>query len=84
MEYIIMQAGSMSNTIYSKEHKDLVTKLRNARKESGLTQIEVAKLLGRSQSYVSKMEKGQRRINVTQLKEFAKIYGRKIDYFIND
>ena len=74
----------MSNTIYSKEHKDLVTKLRNARKESGLNQIEVAKLLGRSQSYVSKMEKGQRRINVTQLKEFAKIYGRKIDYFIND
>ncbi len=72
----------MVKAIYSKEHRSLVEKLRKARKEKGLDQRDVAKLLGVSQSYVSKIESGQRRIDIVQLKAFARIYKKDIDYFI--
>jgi transcriptional regulator with XRE-family HTH domain len=72
----------MAKTIYSKEHRILIERLKKARKEAGLNQVEVAKLLGVSQSYVSKIESGQRRIDIVQLKAFARIYRKKIDYFI--
>jgi transcriptional regulator with XRE-family HTH domain len=72
----------MVKVIYSKEHRSLVERLKKARKEIGLDQSEVAKLLGVSQSYVSKLESGQRRIDIVQLKTFARIYGKNIDYFI--
>jgi transcriptional regulator with XRE-family HTH domain len=72
----------MVKAIYSKEHRSLVEKLKKARKENSLDQTEVAKLLGVSQSYVSKIESGQRRIDIVQLKAFARIYKRDIDYFI--
>ena len=74
--------GAMVKAIYSKEHRSLVERLRTARKERGLDQEEVAKLLGVTQSYISKMESGQRRIDIVQLKTFARIYKKKIDYFI--
>jgi transcriptional regulator with XRE-family HTH domain len=72
----------MSKAIYSKDHKYVVEQLKRARKEAGLEQSEVAKALGRTQSYVSKVESGQRRIDVVTLKEFAKIYKKDISFFI--
>ena len=72
----------MDKTIYSEGHKTLVNKLIKARKEKGLRQGDVAKLLGRTQSYVSKIEAGQRRVDIIQLKEFAKIYKKSLDFFV--
>jgi transcriptional regulator with XRE-family HTH domain len=72
----------MAKTIYSKEHRNLVERLKTARKEKGLDQLAVAEILGVSQSYVSKMESGQRRIDIVQLKKLARIYKKDIDYFI--
>ena len=72
----------MVKTIYSKEHRTLVERLKKARKESGLDQKDVAKVLGVSQSHISKMESGQRRIDIVQLKRFAKVYRKQINYFL--
>ena len=72
----------MPETIYSKEHRILVERLKRARKAAGLDQIEAAKLLKVSQSWISRMESGQRRIDIVQLKAFARIYKKNIDYFI--
>ena len=69
-------------TIYSAEHKKIVEKLKKARKDACLDQKEAAKLLHRTQSYVSKAESGQRRLDVVQLKAFCKIYGKQIGYFL--
>lgn len=72
----------MGKTIYSKGHKALVAKLIKARKEAKLRQEDAAELLGRTQSYISKIEAGQRRIDLIQLQEFAKIYKKPLDFFI--
>lgn len=72
----------MSKAIYSKDHKYIIEQLKKARKEAGLEQVEVAKLLGRTQSHISKVEAGQRRIDIVALKEFAKIYKKDINFFL--
>tara|TARA_Y100000310_G_C20684535_1_gene818118 strand:- start:3401 stop:3622 length:222 start_codon:yes stop_codon:yes gene_type:complete len=72
----------MPRNIYEKEHMKIVERLKKARLDAGLDQVEVAKKLGRTQSYVSKIESGQRRFDVLQLKEFAKIYRKKLDFFV--
>ena len=72
----------MNKTIYSKDHKFLVKQLKKARIEADLDQERVAELLGKTQSFISKIEAGQRRIDVVQLKEFAKTYKKSLDYFI--
>jgi transcriptional regulator with XRE-family HTH domain len=66
---------------HSQDYRDFLTRLRKARKEAGLTQCEVARRLRRAQSYVSKCESGERRVDVTELLEFAKLYGKGLDYF---
>ncbi|MFC1711197.1 helix-turn-helix domain-containing protein [Patescibacteria group bacterium] len=73
----------MKKTIYSKEHQLLSRKLQQARLECGLKQAEVAKKMDKTQSYISKIESGQRKIDVTQLKYFAKIYKKNLNFFIN-
>lgn len=72
----------MGKTIYSKGHRALIARIVKARKEAGLRQEDVAKLLRRTQSYISKIEAGQRRVDLIQLKEFAEIYKKNIDFFI--
>jgi transcriptional regulator with XRE-family HTH domain len=80
--WTVESLGIMPKTIYSKEHRSLVERLRKAREEADLDQNAVARLLKVSQSYVSKMESGQRRIDIVQLKRFARVYKKKIDYFL--
>jgi transcriptional regulator with XRE-family HTH domain len=72
----------MDKTIFTKAHKELVGRLIKARKISKLNQAEVAKKLGRTQSYISKIEAGQRRIDVIQLNELAAVYKKKLHDFI--
>jgi len=72
----------MSESIYSKDHKDLIERLKKARREAGIDQVDVAKKLGKSQSYLSKIESGQRKIDVIQLQKFAKFYNKDINYFL--
>lgn len=73
---------NMSKTIFSKEHKLLIQKLKEARLEAGLEQEEVAKALGKTQSHISKIEAGQRRVDIIQLKEFAKAYKKELTFFL--
>jgi len=83
VEYIIDNIKKMKDkTIFTKEHKLLIKKLKKARMEAALNQNKVAKLLNKTQSYVSKVESGQRRVDIIQLKEFTKIYNKNINYFL--
>ncbi|KKT55328.1 MAG: DNA-binding helix-turn-helix protein [Parcubacteria group bacterium GW2011_GWC2_44_22] len=81
MEYYHIYTN-MTKAIYSEDHIYIVEQLKKARQEARLDQVEVAKLLGKTQSHVSKVEAGQRRIDVVALKELAKIYKKSIDFFL--
>ena len=66
-------------TIYSKEYKAVLRKLKKARKKSGLTQVEIAKRLGKPQSFVSKIENGERRLDIIELKHIARLYKTSVN-----
>lgn len=73
----------MSSTIYLEEYKKLIKKLKKARLEAKLTQIQVANKLKEPQSYISKVEAGDQRVDIIELKRFAELYKKQINYFIN-
>ncbi len=72
----------MPKSIYTKEHRKIIEGLKKTRQEAGLKQTEVAKKLGKPQSYISKIERGERRVDITELKQLAKIYKKDINFFI--
>jgi transcriptional regulator with XRE-family HTH domain len=72
----------MKKSIHTKEYAVFVERLRKAREEAGLTQVEVAKKLKRPQSHISNVESGQQRVDVVELQRFAKMYGKDINYFL--
>lgn len=72
--------GSPHSLKYRKFRRRLV----NARKEADLTQAQVAEILGQHQSYVSKSESGERRVDAVELAEFAKIYRKSLGFFVGE
>lgn len=65
----------------SADYVRFARRLREAREEAGLSQAQAARRLGRGQSYVSKSESGERRVDVIELKAFAKLYGVPLSFF---
>ncbi|MDP2704577.1 MAG: helix-turn-helix transcriptional regulator [bacterium] len=72
----------MSKSIYSKDYKEIINRLKQARIDAGLSQKAVADKLGKPQSYLSKIESGERRLDVAELKKIAKIYNKLPSYFL--
>lgn len=72
----------MEKSIYSKDYKLLLDLLRAAREKSGFTQIDVASKLGASQSFVSKCERGERRLDVVELRSWCVALGIPFHVFL--
>jgi transcriptional regulator with XRE-family HTH domain len=72
----------MAKSVHSKEYRLLLTRLRRVRLESGLTQVQVAKLLRKPQSFLSKCEAGERRLDVLELQKLARIYKKPLSFFL--
>ncbi|HBS04439.1 MAG TPA: XRE family transcriptional regulator [Leptospiraceae bacterium] len=70
------------NPLHDPEYRVFLQKLKQAREESGLTQVQVAQRLERHQSYVAKCEQGERRVDVIELKRFAELYDRSVEWFL--
>jgi len=58
--------------------------LRALRKKRGLTQVELAQKLGRPQSFVSKYESGERRLDILELQDICKACEVLIEKFISE
>ena len=69
------------NRSYQKAYKNFLARLTQARKQAGLTQVEVATRLGKPHSLVSKCELGERRVDFVELQQFAMIYGKELTFF---
>ena len=57
-------------SVYSAEYQLVIKILRDARIEKGITQVKLAEALGRPQSFIAKVENGERKLDVV---EFALI-----------
>lgn len=72
----------MEKSIYSCEYKLFLEMLRAARQQVGLTQEDVASRLGATQSFVSKCERGERRLDVVELREWCQAIGIDLERFV--
>ncbi|SHG85581.1 Helix-turn-helix [Thermosyntropha lipolytica DSM 11003] len=63
-------------------YKEIGKKLQMAREEAGLSQEQLASMLGCAQSTLSNYEKGKRRIYLAQLEQIAEVLGKPIEYFL--
>lgn len=56
----------------------------SARESAGLTQVQIAESLGKPQSFVSKYERGERRLDFTEFIELADVLKIEITDFVNN
>ena len=72
----------MGESIHSKEYSEIIRKLTAARLEAGITQVQAGLKLKKPQSYISKIERRERRVDVVELKHLLKVYKKKFtDFF---
>ncbi len=65
----------MQKSIHSPRYKAFLRLLRGARKQAGVTQEELAARLGETQSFVSKCERGERRLDLVEVWAFCEELG---------
>lgn len=65
----------MAKTLGSERHKALISLLIEAREKAGLTQTELAEKIGEYQSFVARLESGQRRVDVVEFLELSEVLG---------
>ena len=65
----------MPRSVFTDEYERFRTLLVEARKRSRLSQVSLSERLSRPQSFVSKYERGERRLDVVEFGEVARALG---------
>ena len=73
----------MEKSLYSEQYQQLCALLRELRRGARLTQVEVATRLGVPQSFVSKYESGERRLDVIELRHVAEAIGTNLENVVS-
>ena len=71
----------MEKSIYTKDYAAFLDCLRQTRRAAGVTQVQLAAKIGMTQSSVSKCERGERRIDVIELRAICKAIGMSLAEF---
>lgn len=74
--------GPLEKSIYTGEYSTVIRLLRQSRDDAGLTQVDLAKRLGQTQSFVSKFERGDRRLDIIQLRTILSHLGVTLAEFV--
>lgn len=72
----------MQKSINSQTYAIFLEHLRETREKAGITQAQLAERLGETQSFVSKCERGERRIDIAELREFCLAIDTTLEKFI--
>jgi transcriptional regulator with XRE-family HTH domain len=72
----------MEKSVHTAEYATLLDMLREARRQAGVTQTELAARLRKSQSFVSKVEVGETRLDVIQLRTILRALGVSLRDFV--
>lgn len=72
----------MHKSIGTRSYAHFLAVLREERVKAGVSQDEMAARLGETQSFVSKCERGERRMDIIELREFCKAIGLSLEKFV--
>jgi transcriptional regulator with XRE-family HTH domain len=72
----------MEKSVYTKEYAAFLRLLRETREAAKLTQVELAHRLHQTQSFVSKCERGETRLDVIQLRTICRHLGTDLSAFV--
>lgn len=72
----------MEKSIFTDDYTLFLQQLREARKQEGLTQEQVAERLHQTQSFISKCERGERRLDVVEVRAFCRALNISFPAFI--
>ncbi len=70
-----------SKALQTKRYRAFIARMKQARIDAGLTQVELAAKLGRPQTWVSKCELGERRADFVELEDIAAACGKPLEFF---
>jgi transcriptional regulator with XRE-family HTH domain len=71
----------MPKTIFSAGQQRFLKLLRETRENAGITQVQLAKRLSVPQSFISKVETGERRVDIVELEAICKVLGTSLSAF---
>ena len=71
-------------SVYDRKYQFFLKRLREARTLAEMTQRDVAAKLKRPQSFVSKCETGERKVDVVELTVFVRLYDQPVEFFLPD
>jgi transcriptional regulator with XRE-family HTH domain len=74
----------VKKSIYSADQETLLALLRKKREQAHLTQAELAKRLGRSQSFVSKYESGELCLDILSLRQVCHALDVSLSVFVQE
>ncbi|MGE0633059.1 MAG: helix-turn-helix domain-containing protein [Pseudobdellovibrionaceae bacterium] len=69
-------------TQHTKDYKKLIEELKAARLAADYTQLEAATALGKHPPFISKIESGERRVDVIELSILCRLYGVKMSHIL--
>ena len=65
----------MPKTLGDNRHESLIAFLVQKRREAGLTQVELAALMKVYQSFIARVESGERRVDVVEFMKLSEVLG---------
>jgi DNA-binding XRE family transcriptional regulator len=74
--------GRMEKSVHTPEYAAFLRLLRETRETANVTQVELGRRLGQTQSFVSKCERGEIRLDVIQLRAICGLLDTDLSTFI--
>lgn len=74
----------MDKSVFSREYQIFLELLKKFRVKSGLTQDDLASAIEETQSFVSKCERGERRIDIVELRKICQAIGISLSLFTQE
>ena len=82
MPLISTARAGMEKSTHTREYRVFLATLRAAREGAAVTQIDLASRISQSQSFVSKCERGETRIDLVQLRVICSALGITLSNFV--
>jgi transcriptional regulator with XRE-family HTH domain len=73
----------MDKSIHLAQYATFLKTFREARRRKSITQVDLAERVGETQSFISKCERGERRIDLVELRTFCAAMDITLDEFVS-